>query len=154
MATQCWRIMRACCQLGGNLYCHNEGCLATRAWYQLVISGDQSGDSGLTPGAWSISIINWSDDPSSPGFSFHFLLIDCVWDGMHNFPPNDNKFSLDCVCYPGPGAGHHVSCEAQGRGTSLAFICYLYHNPDIDTGLSWTNNDLSFSQARCGGRSC
>ena len=57
-----------------------------------------------------------------------------------------------CVCYPGPGAGHHVSCEAvRAGGTSLAFICYLHHNPDIDTGLSWTNNDLSFSQARCRG---
>ena len=56
--------------------------------------------------------------------------------GMHNFP-NDNEFSLDCVCYPGPGAGHHVSCEAvRAGGTSLAFICYLHHNPDIDTGLS------------------
>ena len=54
-----------------------------------------------------------------------------------------------CVCYPGPGAGHHVSCEAvRAGGTSLAFICYLHHNPDIDTGLSWTNNDLSAESSK------
>ena len=154
MATQCWRIMRACCQLGGNLYCHNEGCLATRAWYQLVISSDQSGDSGLTPGAWSISIIKlirWS----ILAWLFISLSIDWLrvgWNAQFS-EWQQIQFGL-CLLSGAGGWSPCVMWGCEGWGTSLAFICYLYHNPDIDTGLSWTNNDLSFSEARCRGRSC
>ena len=99
MASLCWRIMRACCQLGGNLYHHNEGLSWVHPvrwhkahYYTLILSLINI----------NYKLIQWSILAPTFHFTFYWLCLCWIWNYRKN--PNDNKFSLDCVCYPGPGA--------------------------------------------------
>ena len=146
--------MRACCQLGDNLYQRNECSSFIINWSSTL---------QWHWGPVNLCLINITEIDSS--LNFISLQIDCVWWNFKHFS-NDSDFSFDRVSVIARGCGDHVSCApdtglwewsrdlnaglwlAPGLGAmchvwaSLAPICYLYHNPDIDTGLPWTNNDL------------